>query len=122
MNPTAATNQGDTHGTAMPGVHVVPVTVLLTVWAVLLVLTFLTVAGTRVDLGGGNLWLAMIIATAKATLVALYFMHLRYDYPFHAVVLITALLFLLLFVGLVLVDTTSYQQALLPETAPGPTP
>jgi cytochrome c oxidase subunit 4 len=118
MNPTAGTDQDDSHDTEMAGVHVVPLKVLLTVWAVLLVLTLLTVAGTHVDLGSGNLWLAMIIATVKATLVALYFMHLRYDYPFHAVVLITALLFLLLFVGLVLVDTTSYQQALLPEQPP----
>jgi cytochrome c oxidase subunit IV len=75
----------------------------------LLVLTFVTVAATTIDLGGSlNLWLAMIIATVKATLVALYFMHLRYDKPFVAIILIVALLCVLLFVGLTLLDTVQY--------------
>ena len=100
------------------GVHVVPLKVLAAVWAALLVLTCLTVAATWVDLGGGNLWLAMVIATIKASLVALYFMHLRYDQPFYAVVLLTALLFILLFVGLVLVDTAHYQHQLITSTGP----
>ena len=38
--------------------------------------------------------IAVGIATVKASLVALYFMHLRYDQPFYAIVLLTALLFL----------------------------
>jgi cytochrome c oxidase subunit 4 len=107
---------GLAHAGQPAGVHVVPLKVLLAVWSVLLVLTCLTVAATWVDLGGGNLWLAMVIATVKASLVALYFMHLRYDQPFYAIVLLTALLFILLFVGLVLVDTTHYQYQLITST------
>jgi len=106
------------HAGQPAGVHVVPLKVLVAVWAVLLVLTCLTVAATWIDLGGGNLWLAMVIATIKATLVALYFMHLRYDQPFYAVILLTALLFILLFVGLVLVDTGHYQHQLITWTEP----
>ena len=88
--------------------HVVPAAVLLAVFAALLGLTYLTWAATWFDLGAWNLWLAMGIATAKAALVALYFMHLRYDPRFYALVLALALLFVLLFVCLTLLDTLEY--------------
>ena len=51
----------------------------------------------------------MGIATVKATLVALYFMHLRYDKGFHTIVIIGALLFVGLFVSLTLLDRVQYQ-------------
>ncbi len=87
----------------------VPLRVLIATIVALLVLTALTVAATAVDLGRGNLWIALVIATAKASLVALYFMHLRYDKPFNAIVLIAALAFVTLFVGLALMDTLHYR-------------
>lgn len=89
--------------------HVVPLRVLLAVWAALVVLTVVTIAATRVDLGGLNLWVALAIATAKAAIVALYFMHLRYDHPLNAIVLIAALLFVAVFVGIVMLDAGAYQ-------------
>lgn len=49
----------------------------IAVWAALLVLTGATVAVSYVDLGLGNVAAAMAIASAKAALVALFFMHLR---------------------------------------------
>jgi len=88
--------------------HIVPVRILLAVWAALLVLTVLTVAASWIDLGGLNLWAALAIATFKASLVALYFMHLRYDRPFNAVVFLSAFFFVMLFVGLALIDTAQY--------------
>jgi cytochrome c oxidase subunit 4 len=88
--------------------HVVPVRVLLSVFAVLLALTVLTVAATWVDLGHWNLWIALGIATVKASLVALYFMHLRYDNPFYALIFVTALVFLAVFLSLTLMDTLQY--------------
>lgn len=103
-------------------VHVVPPRVLLAVWSGLLVLTVVTVAATWVDLGAGNLWLAMAIATAKAGMVALWFMHLRYDRPFLGVIFLAALMFVLLFVGLALVDTQAYRPDLIPGYAPGVQP
>ncbi len=100
-------------GHALAGAHAerhVSLCVLVATIVTLLVLTALTVGATVIDFGGAaNLWIAMVIATAKATLVALYFMHLRYDRPFNAVVLVTALLFVLLFVGLTLTDTLQYR-------------
>ena len=46
--------------------HVVPLKVLVTVWAALVALTWLTVAITWFDLGTLNLWAALAIATVKA--------------------------------------------------------
>ena len=89
--------------------HVVPLSVLLSVFVALMVLTFLTVAATWFDMGRWNVWIALIIATVKASLVVLYFMHLRYDHPFNAVVFLSALLTLLLFISLALLDSTTYQ-------------
>lgn len=90
--------------------HHVPLRVLVFTLAALLFLTFVTVAATWVNFGPtANLWIALIIATVKATLVALYFMHLRYDKPFVAVVLIGALFFVLLFVSMALMDSQAYQ-------------
>jgi cytochrome c oxidase subunit 4 len=51
----------------------------------------------------------MGIASVKALLVALYFMHLRYDHPFHAFIFAVGLAFVTIFVGLTLLDTLQYQ-------------
>jgi cytochrome c oxidase subunit IV len=89
--------------------HAVPLPVLAAVFAALIFMTGLTMAATWYDLGSWNLIIALGIATLKAALVVLYFMHLRYDNPFNAIVLITALLFVALFLGLTLLDTFQYQ-------------
>jgi len=94
-----------------PMAHVMSMQMLLGVYAVLIVLTVLTVTAAmpQFDFGGWNLWIAMIIATAKASLVALYFMHLRYDNPFNGIIFVTALLFLGIFLSITLLDVTGYQ-------------
>ena len=91
--------------------HVVPPAVLLAVFAVLVLLTVVTVAAAtpRFDFGSWNVWIALAIATIKASLVALYFMHLRYDNPFYGLIFVTALLFLAVFLGIVLLDVSGYQ-------------
>ncbi len=98
--------------------HVVPLRVLATVWGTLLALTALTVAAAGVDLGSYNLGVAMLIATVKATLVLLFFMHLRYDRPILAIVFVTALLFVALFVSIALLDTHAYAHQLIPGYGP----
>ncbi len=115
--PKHEPSTGYQHGHALA--HVMPLRALAAVWIALLFFTFLTVAATKLDLGHFNLWIAMAIATVKAILVALYFMHLRYDRPFNAIVFMSALLFLALFVGIALTDTQSYQPELIPGYAPG---
>jgi len=98
--------------------HVVPLRLLLGVLAALLVLTWITVAVTYVDLGVLNLWIALAIATVKASLVALYFMHLRWDRPINGTVFIISLLLLALFVGLALMDTEAYKPEMIEGFAP----
>ena len=98
--------------------HVVPFRVLISVLGLLLALTVITVAATQLDLGRFNIWLALSIATVKASFVVLYFMHLRYDKPFNAVVFITALALVMLFVGIALTDSRSYKPELIPGYAP----
>lgn len=69
-------------GRAEASHHLVPVPVYLLVFVSLLLLTGLTVWVATLDLGAWN-WLhtplALGIAVTKATLVALWFMHLRYS-------------------------------------------
>lgn len=59
--------------------HVVPVRVYLVVFATLLVLTAVTTGIAFIDLGRINAVLMLTIAVSKATLVVLYFMHVRYS-------------------------------------------
>ena len=49
------------------------------VWVALLLLTFVTWRVSVVPLGLMNVTVAMFIASLKASLVALFFMHLRYE-------------------------------------------
>jgi cytochrome c oxidase subunit 4 len=105
VEPTDYAETASHAGTA----HVMPASILLGVFATLIGLTVLTVAVTWHDFGSWNLLVALAIATVKAALVALYFMHLRYDHPFNGLVFVVALVFLGLFMSLTLLDTQQYQ-------------
>ncbi len=59
--------------------HVMPVRTYLNVFGALLVLTVLTVVVAFFDLGPLNVAVAVTIASAKAYVVLLYFMHVRYS-------------------------------------------
>jgi cytochrome c oxidase subunit 4 len=96
------------------GVHAVPRRVLLGVYGLLLLCTVITVAVSRIDLGDANIWVALLIAFIKGSLVVMYFMHLRWDSPFNGLVLMAALFFVALFIGLALLDSTSYQPVIKP--------
>jgi cytochrome c oxidase subunit 4 len=104
----------DDHGLA----HVASKKILLSIGGILMILTIITVAATKVDFGSQmNLVVALLIATIKATLVAMFFMHLRYDKPFHTVVIAGALLAALLFVGFAFMDRNQYQRDICEEPA-----
>jgi len=89
--------------------HVVPRRVLIGVWAALMILTAVTVFAAQFRFGPLEVVVAMTIATVKGALVCLYFMHLRYDRPFHAFVFISALAFVALFISFALMDATQYE-------------
>lgn len=121
---TASAHKTPTAAHAHVG-HIVPAWLYLVVLLVLLLLTGATVWVTQVDLGAWNVWIALIIATIKAALVALIFMHLAYDRPFVGVVFITTLAFVGLFIGLALFDAFQYRgarEAYLQDLPPGVTP
>jgi cytochrome c oxidase subunit IV len=106
--PKSGHEQGDSHGDELA--HVMPVRLLVGVWVALMILTVVTVAVTSVDLGSrGNLIVAMAIATVKAGLVVTYFMHLRWDRPFNALVFVGSLLFVTLFISMTLFDKSEYE-------------
>jgi cytochrome c oxidase subunit 4 len=98
--------------------HVVPLNVLFAVLGTLLVLTVATVAVSGRDFGPYNLWVAMGIALVKASLVLLFFMHLKYDKPFNAIILIVSLGLVVLFIAIALTDTRQYAPNVIPGYAP----
>jgi cytochrome c oxidase subunit IV len=59
--------------------HISSYSSLIWILAILLVLTVITVTITKVNLGPVSVSIAMIIACTKASLVLLYFMHLKFD-------------------------------------------
>ena len=97
--------------------HIASVKLLLGVWVALMFGTWLTVSAAGVDLGWLNIWVGLGIATGKAVLVALYYMHLRWDKPFNAFVFLLAFAFLGIFIGIAMMDSGQYQQVIIPDFA-----
>ncbi|MBI4875782.1 MAG: cytochrome C oxidase subunit IV family protein [Acidobacteria bacterium] len=77
------------------------------VLAALVALTGITVAASYVNFGAPwvNVVIALSIASIKGSLVALYFMHLRWDKPINAMIFAGGLFFLALLLMLTLIDT-----------------
>jgi cytochrome c oxidase subunit 4 len=99
--------------------HPVPLWLLAGVFLALIGLTVATVAVTYVDLGArNNILVALFIALVKAVLVAEIFMHLRWDRPFHRIVLLGAVVFVVLFIGISMLDVVTYHGDLIPGHAP----
>ena len=75
------------------------------VWGALIVLTAVTVAVSYVHLGLMNVVVALLVASVKASLVALFFMHLRYESRLVWGFALTPIFFLLLIIAGTLSDT-----------------
>lgn len=75
------------------------------VWGALIVLTTMTVLVSYVHLGMMNVVVALIIASLKASLVALYFMHLQYESRLVWGFALTPIFFLVLIIAGTLSDT-----------------
>lgn len=58
--------------------HIIPSKIYYMIWVTLMVFTVITAAVAFVDLGPFNTVVALVIATFKATLVVLFFMHVKY--------------------------------------------
>ncbi len=75
------------------------------VWIALLILTGVTWGVSYVNLGMGNVAVALLIASGKAALVALFFMHLRYENRLVWAFALVPLFFLALIICGTLADT-----------------
>jgi cytochrome c oxidase subunit 4 len=95
-------HEHDSHG---HGHHIIPVKVYWAVFIGLLFFTIITVLAAYVNLGPLNIPLALAIAGAKATLVVMFFMALKYDKKINVMIFSIGLLFVLVFMGFVLLDT-----------------
>lgn len=84
--------------------HPLPVWILLAVFFALTFLTVVTVAQANFDLGSADVFVVMGIATVKAILVMLFFMHLAYDKPFNLIVFLSSFVFVGLFIIFTLSD------------------
>ncbi len=74
--------------------HITPTRTYVLVCAALLALTLLTYMAAQIDLGPWNTVVALAIAVIKASLVILFFMHVRYSSPLTAVFILGGLLWL----------------------------
>jgi cytochrome c oxidase subunit 4 len=88
--------------------HISPTITYFIVGAALLVLTAITVGASYIDLGSilVNFVVAMLIASVKASLVLLYFMHMKYESKLIWMfgILYPILLFALM-TGMIVIDT-----------------
>jgi cytochrome c oxidase subunit 4 len=87
--------------------HIVSPGVYLVILLALLVGTALTVWASYVDLGFWNPIIALAIATTKAGLVVLFFMHVKYSTKLTKLTVIAGLFTFLILISLTLTDYIS---------------
>ena len=95
--------------------HVVPKRLYILVFAALIVLTGLTTGIAFVNLGKWNTVVALAIAVCKASLVILFFMHLRWSSGLTRMVLIAAFVWFAILVTLTLSDEFTRQWTPVPS-------
>ena len=84
--------------------HVVPIRIYVAVFLALMVFTATTVAAAFVDLGALNNVVMLGIAVAKASLVVLFFMHVRYSTKLISLVVVCGVFWLLILFGITMSD------------------
>ncbi len=87
--------------------HVSPLSLYLTIFFALMILTGVTVAAAFVNLGQLNFAVAMLIAGFKASLVVWYFMHVKDQSYLTKLTVATGLFFLTILLGMSLIDYVS---------------
>lgn len=84
--------------------HIIPKRTYFLIFAALIGLTALTTYAATVDLGRLNTVIALLIAACKGSLVALFFMHLRWSGRLTQIVAVAALFWLAILLALTLSD------------------
>jgi cytochrome c oxidase subunit IV len=96
VHPTQTEAHAPHHGDAHA--HIVPVSTYIVVFLTLLVMTGVTVWAANQDFGPLNMVVALGIAIFKATLVILFFMHVKYSGRLTQLVVGAALLWLIILI------------------------
>lgn len=99
--------------------HVTSYRGLLAVLGALLLLTVLTILLSRVDVGRLNIWLTLLVAGTKASLVLLFFMHLKHEGRAFSATFLVTIFFVAIIVGFLFWDV-AYRAHSAPPT-PEPT-
>ena len=97
---TRVSENGNTH-------HIVPTGTYLAIILTLMALTGITVWAAFVDLGRFNIVVALVIATLKATLVVLFFMHAKYSPKRTQLVIIAGIFWLAILLFMTISDYIS---------------
>ena len=84
--------------------HVVSWKLYLVILAALVLGTYITVQAAKIDLGRGNIILALAIAVTKMTLVVLFFMHGKYSSRRTKLVIVSGFCWLAIMLALTLAD------------------
>ena len=91
--------------------HIVSPKIYLVIFAVLMILTFTTVEAAKVDLNAYfhslNIIVALVIATCKAILVILFFMHAYYSSKRTKLIVFAGFFWLAIMLSLTLSDYAS---------------
>ena len=77
---------------------------LLKVYTALIILTGITVAASVYYPGKIGVAVAMVVTPIKATLILMYFMHLRYERPVFVIMFLVAIAILAVVMGLTFFD------------------
>jgi len=97
---------------------------------VLFILTAITVGASYIDFGSGNVAIALFIASIKAIIVALIFMHLKDEKPMYGIIAMAGFVFLGIFLMFDLLDFSArvkyqpfnYSPVVSTEKIPGASP
>jgi cytochrome c oxidase subunit IV len=98
-NPQVS-HEGTEHHTE----HIVPMGVYISVFLALVALTWVTTFVSTVDLGRLNIFVALSIAIFKASLVLLFFMHVKYGTRLTKMIVLSGIYWLFLLLFIVMMD------------------
>ena len=101
MENTSVLSPEDHHDDEL---HIVPDLTQFRVFVALIILTAITVAASVMYPGKIGIAVALVVTPAKATLILMYFMHLKFERPVFVAMFLVAVAVLALVMGLTIVD------------------
>lgn len=104
-HPSPTHGSGHGHDDGAVHAHVSSSFFYMAVFGALIALTLATVGQSYVDLGKLNLAVVILIASLKASLVVSFFMHLRWDNKFNALMFVSGVFFIGVFFAYTMNDT-----------------